>query len=140
MKKLILSLVVCSAFLPVAGFGQAASNDPFVGTWNLNVAKSKISPGPAPTSETVTISPEGKVAVHEAFLQGKDLDWSYTAVEGGPAPIEGWPEGSTVTTKRTGNVMQHIWKQGTGTETGHAVVSKDGKTMTYTMRGTNSKG
>lgn len=68
------------------------------------------------------------------------MDWLYTAVEGGPAPIEGWPEGSSVTTKRTGNVMQHIWKQGTGTETGRAVVSKDGKTMTYTMRGTNSKG
>src|SRR5439155_25044445 len=41
----IVSLTACL-------LGQAA--DPLVGTWQLNLAKSKFSPGPAPRSETRT--------------------------------------------------------------------------------------
>ena len=41
------------ALLPIPASSQAA--DPWVGTWVLNVAKSKYSPGPAPKSTTVTI-------------------------------------------------------------------------------------
>jgi hypothetical protein len=37
---------------------QTAQNDRFVGTWKLNVAKSKFSPGPPPKSATVTIAPD----------------------------------------------------------------------------------
>ncbi len=42
--------------------GQAAQNDRFLGTWKLNVAKSKFSPGPAAKAETVTIA-QDKVSV-----------------------------------------------------------------------------
>src|ERR1700732_458538 len=35
------------------------ADNPFVGTWNLNLAKSKFDPGPAVRSRTVTIEPAG---------------------------------------------------------------------------------
>jgi hypothetical protein len=37
-------------------------------------------------------------------------------------------------------MVDHTWKIGSGTETGHGVVSKNGKTMKYTMTGTNAQG
>lgn len=127
----------------VAGLAssQNGSNDPFVGTWKLNLAKSKISPGPAPKSETVTISPGGKAAVHAEGADGKNIDWSYTAVEGSSAPIEGLGPNATVTSRHVGTrTIEHTWKNGSSTETGRAVLSKDGNIMRYTLTGTNVQG
>ena len=39
---------------------SAQGNDPRIGTWKLNVAKSKYSPGPAPQSLTVKVEPSGQ--------------------------------------------------------------------------------
>lgn len=47
-------LLACTLALPSLG-----ANDPFAGTWKLNVAKSKLQP-PAPESDTVRIQIEGK--------------------------------------------------------------------------------
>lgn len=139
MKKLLFAIVLCSASVPTSLFSQSSATDPFIGTWKLNVAKSKVSPGPAPSSETVTISPDGKMAVHQLGSDGKDTEWSYTAVENTAVPIQGMPEGSTVLTKHVGNSVEHTWTFGTGIETDRGVISKDGKMMTYTVSGTNGK-
>jgi len=64
--------------------GQAAQNDRFVGTWKLNVAKSKFNPGPAAKDETVTIAPD-KVSVEEVTADGKTENWSYTPSPGATA-------------------------------------------------------
>jgi hypothetical protein len=45
------------AALPQLGFAQS---DPWVGMWQLNLAKSKYSPGPPPKSGTVNIQGEGQ--------------------------------------------------------------------------------
>jgi hypothetical protein len=118
---------------------QADQNSPFTGTWKLNVAKSKISPGPAPKSETVTIVPGKKVSVETMNADGNTISWSYGPAENTAVPIEGM-ENSTVMEKLSGNTVNHTWKMGNGTETGHGVVSKNGKTMKYTMTGTNAQG
>ena len=47
-----LSLVLCAIVL-VATAAQAADN--FLGTWTLNIAKSKYDPGPAPKSQTTVL-------------------------------------------------------------------------------------
>jgi hypothetical protein len=48
--------------LAIAGSPQAglAQSDPMIGTWQLNLAKSKYSPGPPPRSQTVTVQAEGQ--------------------------------------------------------------------------------
>ena len=53
MKRLLTVFAVI--FLAMAAEGLViAQSDPFVGTWKLNLAKSKFNPGPAPKSQTRT--------------------------------------------------------------------------------------
>ena len=50
----------------------AQSSDSWVGTWKLDVAKSKYSPGPAPKSNTVKISPsEGGLSIVVDGIDGE---------------------------------------------------------------------
>jgi len=55
-RTLIVMFLCCFA-LSVA----ASPADPHVGTWKLNVAKSKYSPGPAPKEVTMKIEAKGEV-------------------------------------------------------------------------------
>ena len=48
----VVCLVAMSAF-------PGAQADPAIGTWKLNLAKSKYVPGPAPKSNTITITAAG---------------------------------------------------------------------------------
>lgn len=140
MRKCAYAVWLAAALLAsVVLAAQGDQNSPFTGTWKLNVAKSKISPGPAPKSETVTIAPDRKVSVETVDAEGKTINWSYNPAENTAVPIEGM-ENSTVMEKLSGNTVDHTWKMGNGTETGHGVVSKNGKTMKYTLTGTNSQG
>jgi hypothetical protein len=132
----LVAALFASAFVLAA---QSDQSNPFTGTWKLNVAKSKFSPGPGPKSETVTIAPDGKVSVEEVTSDDKTVNWSYTPSGDSAVPIEGL-ENATVVSKQSGNTVDHTWKFGTGTETGHGVVAKNGKTMKYTMTGTNAQG
>jgi hypothetical protein len=59
MTRRTTSMLTCLALLtlgtfalPQTGFAQS---DPFAGLWQLNVAKSKYSPGLPPKSQTVYI-------------------------------------------------------------------------------------
>ena len=60
MRKLlvraVLAIVVATSGVAIA---EAAAADPVIGTWQLNVSKSKFTPGPAPKSETRTYSQSG---------------------------------------------------------------------------------
>ncbi len=131
----VIAAVFASAVLLAA---QTSENDPFVGTWKLNVAKSKFNPGPAPKSETVTITPD-KVSVEAVNTDGNTVNWSYMHSGETAAKIDGM-ENSTVMEKRSGNTVDHTWNMNGNTETGHGVISKNGKTMKYTMTGTNAQG
>ena len=53
MRKnlLMVSLAACCAIVLSSAVGLAAEN--WLGTWKLDVAKSKYSPGPAPKSLTL---------------------------------------------------------------------------------------
>ena len=136
-------IAVAAIVFPIALLSQTAENNEFVGTWKLNVAKSKFHPGPALQSETITIpSGQGKVEVHEVSADGKNVDWSYPVplTQGTATPIDGM-EGATVTETSVGDrTIEHTWKLPDVTETGHGMLSKNGKTMTYTLKGTNNEG
>lgn len=132
----LLTVLFASAVVLAA---QTNQNNPFTGTWKLNVAKSKFDPAPGPKSETVTIAPDGKVSVEEVTPDGQTVNWSFTPSGDTAVPIEGM-ENATVVSKQSGNTVDHTWKIGSGTETGHGVVFKSGKTMKYTMTGTNAQG
>lgn len=141
MRKCVYGISLAAALLAstVILAAQADQNSPFTGTWKLNVAKSKFSPGPAPKSETVTIASDRKVSVETVGAADNPIAWSYTPAEDTAVSIEGM-ENSTVLEKVSGNKVDHTWKMGNGTEKGRGVVSKDRKTMKYTLTGTNAQG
>ncbi|MGI8960700.1 MAG: hypothetical protein ACR2IV_13235 [Bryobacteraceae bacterium] len=118
---------------------QTGQNDRFVGTWKLNVAKSKFNPGPAAKSETVTIA-QDKVDVEEVTGEGKTMTWSYVPSPGTAATITGMENSSVMEKKVNDHTMEHTWKMGNSTMQGKGVVSKSGTKMTYTLTGTNQEG
>lgn len=139
------------AFLAVCLFAMSslssfAQTDPFIGTWKLNLAKSKYSPGPAPKSLTVTHEAVGqgvKVTVKGTDAEGKPVDFQLTAnFDGKDYPVTGVPDFDTVAQKRiNANTVEFTRKKaGKVVSTATRVVSKDGKTSTLTDKGVNAKG
>lgn len=125
---------------------SAQASDPRIGTWKLNVAKSKFSPGPPPQSQTLKIEPAGKgekVTSEAVGADGKTTTTEYTAnYDGKDYPITGAPNSDTVSLKRiNARTTERTDKKG-GTATLHLrrVVSADGKTMTVTVKGKNAEG
>jgi hypothetical protein len=135
-----LGVIVVAALLAAQG------SDPRVGTWNLNVAKSKYNPGPAPKSQVLTIEAAGageKVTSEMVSASGEKTSTSYTATfDGKPHPLTGSPTADSVTLKRIdSHTTERVDSKGGKTVTTyHRVVSKDGKTMTVTTKGTDAKG
>jgi hypothetical protein len=143
-KRLLRVSLVCCAVVLSNSVALAAEN--WLGTWKLDAAKSKYSPGPAPKSLTLTfeatpdgikftgdgVSADGK-AVHSMFLSkfdGKDV------------PYEGNPDADTASPKKIDdNSYENTWKRGGKARmSAKVVVSADGNTLTVTQTGTNAKG
>ncbi len=131
-----------------SGLLLAQSNSE-VGTWKLNVAKSKYVNRQAPKSETRTIEAQGdgvKVSMDGVAGDGSRIAYSYTTnYDGKDSPYSGvgTPNGAdTVATKRVdANTTALIQKKaGKVVQTGRFVVSKDVKVMTFTAKGTNEQG
>jgi hypothetical protein len=123
------------------------ASDPFVGTWKLNVAKSKHLPGdesaPWPKELIRTFEEQGADLV--VTEKGVSSDGrTQTAVfksssRGGPVSVEGeiLPAGQSLVLKRIGSDTMIIERDqgGKSFRTGHATVSVDGKTMTVEEKG-----
>jgi hypothetical protein len=125
---------------------SAQANDPRIGTWKANIAKSKYNPGPAPKSLTVKVDASGKgekVSTESVAADGQTTKTSYTAnFDGKDHPLTGSPTANTVSLKRIDarTTERTDKKDGKVTLTLTRVVSQDGKTMTVTTTGTNAQG
>jgi hypothetical protein len=138
MKQLGMILIALLGALTISA--QATDQSPFVGTWKLNVAKSKFNPGPPMKSQTVTIGQDGKISIEGVASDGTTTEnWSYMYSDNQETPITGM-DNSSVVEKRNGNVVEHKWKLNGAQYTGKGVISKNGKVMTYTMDGTDAQG
>jgi hypothetical protein len=133
--------------LIVAGVWTYASENPQVGTWKLNVAKSKYTPGPAPKSGTTKIEDWGndgvKVTADGVNAEGQTTHVEFQAkYDGKDYPITGLPNADTISLKLVNtNTVDGITKKG-GKEVSksRSVISKDGKTRTFTTEGTDAQG
>ena len=125
---------------------SAQASDPRIGTWKLNVAKSKYSPGPAPQALTVKVEPSGqgeKVTAEFVNADGTRTTTQYTAnFDGKDNPLTGSQIADTLSLKRIDarTTDRTDKKGGKVAQTLKRVVSKDGKTMTVTTKGTNAQG
>jgi hypothetical protein len=141
-RSTLMAGVIVAAAIAVAAQGT----DPRVGTWHVNVAKSKYSPGPAPKSQMLKIEAAGKgekVTSETVSASGEKTVTEYTAdFDGKPHPLKGSATADMVTLKRIdAHTTERVDSKGGKTVmTYHRVVSKDGKTMTVTSKGTNAQG
>ena len=152
MRDILTKLLI--GILIAAPLTLAAENN-FVGTWKLNLEKSKFNPGPPPRSETISIeSTEGgtKFTSTGEGPDGAPMNTSFTAkFDGKDYPVTdattGTPAGhharsgfdsiairqvdantQTFTTKKDGKVVSR----------GQAKVS--GNILTIISKGTNAEG
>jgi hypothetical protein len=142
----VLAMCSLGTLTPVA----SAQDDPQVGTWELDLAKSTFSPGPPPRRQTLTYQTQEHGFTAVLLVQGVDAGGKPINPEASnlvitfdgkdhPTPsanyeVSAWKRISAneyrVTRKRAGKVVL----------TSTHVVSKDGKTMTITTKGVDANG
>lgn len=125
----------------------AQSVDPLYGTWTLNHAKSKYTPGPPPPSQTRTFEPSGdgvQVTVQGIARDGSPMKYTFTAkFDGKDYPITGTAVSAGAeaialrridertiewTYKRSGQSISRG-------ETTRCTISPDGKTLSCSSSG-----
>ena len=134
-----LAVVVCV----VGGTVLAQSTNPLVGTWTLNVEKSK-APFKSGTTKIEAVGDGIRFTVDLVGVDGTTSHWGFTAnYDGKDNPITGTsPYGDTVAVTRVDARTTQITAKYRGkvTSTHTIVVSPDGKTRTTTAKGTDVKG
>ena len=133
--------------LPQLASGQ--QSDPFLGLWQLNLAKSKYSPGPAPKSQTLYVQGEGqnrKATNVGLDAQGNSMATVFVHIyDGQPHPTTAvagtLAYDSSAYTRVNANTLNFTrTKAGKVVLTGTSAVSPDGKTYTVTTTGTDADG
>jgi hypothetical protein len=142
------SIVFISTILLILALITAAiaADDPFVGTWKLKVAKSTGS-GPAPKSETMTITAQDNGYKVVSDTVGADdspnhQENTLTDLDGKERQVTVNPRFDTVIgTRVDANAISSTVKK-SGKEVGsiRIVVSDDGRTLTFTIKGRGPKG
>jgi len=123
-----------------------AQSDLGLGTWKLNVAKSKYDPGPAPSSETrvyVLWEKDGVKATFTRVEGGKTLTLGYAAhYDAKDYKYTGAAAYDTITLTRVdaSTTEASLKKGGKVVQTTKTVISKDGKTRTQTVKGIDASG
>jgi hypothetical protein len=148
IRALVVFLIL--ALIPLTASAQndrqAQAPDPVAGTWALNIAKSKIVPGPAPKSETRVYAVSGDQITLTTNIIGSDgkpiTTRSTYAYDGKDYPVTGSPDYDTQAVKRVdrASVTAELKKAGKVVQTVSRKVSQDGKMLTMTFKGTNGKG
>ena len=144
MAPLFLAAVLATA-VPDIGLAQSS---PLIGTWKLNLAKSKYMGVPAPRSQTLTYALDGQniTATADAVdAQGQTVKTVFLHIyDGKPHPTTGVAGGlydaSSYTRVDANTVNFARLKDGKAVQTGWGAVSSDGKTYTVTTGGTGPNG
>jgi hypothetical protein len=124
---------------------MAFAANPNMGTWKLNETKSKVPAG-APKNTMVMYAAAGdsiKVTVDGVDGAGKPTHNEWTGkFDGKDYPLTGDPAADTRAYKMVDDRTTELTnkKGGKVTLTGKIVISKDGKSRTITIKGTDSMG
>src|SRR5271167_4708372 len=139
-RTILLTLLLC-----FVGAAVCFADDPQMGTWKLNEAKSKIGAG-SPKITTSVYEAAGdsvKATLDGTDGDGKPLHSEWTGkFDGKDYPVTGDPNTDTRSYKKVNDhTLASTNKKGDKvTITARGVVSADGKTRTVTITGTDSKG
>ena len=147
MLKSVTPVAMCLGlfvFVLCPTVSSAQPPDPIVGTWKLNLAKSKY-PTPPPKSMTVTIAPAAKgwtITVDAVGPDDQAQRWGYTSTfDGSESPVSGNPniDAAVFRSTETGGIVEYK-KGGKVVSTTSSTISDDGKTMTVTVKVPDAEG
>jgi len=143
MKTQIIGLTLALCFF--AGAACFATDDPQIGTWKLNEAKSKLTPD-AGKNTTVVYEAAGdqvKVVIDGTDKDNKPTHNEWTGkFDGKDYAVTGDPKSDMRSYKQIdSHTMQFVIKKdGKTTVTGRITVAADGKSRTVTANGTDAHG
>jgi hypothetical protein len=144
MQNIVARVVIGVAITTIGMYGA----DNSIGTWKRNVAKSTSTPPTTNPITSLTIVHEAvdggvKTTVTGQRKDGAAINSTNTVkYDGKEYPVTGAPWDTTSMKQIDANTFAFENKK-TGTKhhvTGRTVISKDGKTMTTTTKGTNAEG
>jgi hypothetical protein len=139
MRKIVYVIAMLAVAVPLF------AADPFVGTWKLDPAKSKYTAGSAPKDVTIVIEEQGdgyQVAATGAYADGSPISVKYTIPKaGGTGTAQEGPFDGVTSKRISARVRENTYtKNGKETVSRRVVVSRDGKTLTNTVKGTDPQG
>jgi hypothetical protein len=144
MRKLLISAVF-ALVAAVSGLAIAGA-DPVVGTWKLNASKSTFMAGPALKTQTRTytqIGPTITLVMKSVGADGSEATskTSYQ-LDGKDYPVAGNADFDSLSAQQidSSTAKFTLKKGGKKVGTTERIVSKDGKTLTSTMKLTTAKG
>ena len=132
----------------VASVGLRAQDNPLLGTWKINLAKTKYNAGTPPKNQVITYDMVGDALRLTAEIDNAQghVTNSYTAkYDGKDYPFTSTARnaaGETVRLKRmdANTTQRTTWFQGKQIGTVNEVVSNGGKTLTRTQKGVSAQG
>jgi len=139
-------MLLLIVFTSIRAVAQTPAKPAFVGTWKLDIAKSKYSPGATPKSQIAAISAvDGgmKVVSDRVEADGQKVHFEWTAkFDGKDYPVTGDASRDVVSVKKIDDYNIEITnkKGGKVTTSIKAVYAKDGKSRVETVTGTNAQG
>ena len=138
MRRIVLVVVICALALTTSG-----AENPFLGTWELNTAKSKLdASSPTIQGQTVkyamdgsllkaSLTTDGKPSAHPTVYDGQEQEYGGTSAL---SPTHIIPT-------RKGNMLETVFKRnGVKVGTRKNTLSADGLTMTVVTDGTKPDG
>jgi hypothetical protein len=135
-----------SAAFCLFSIALVAADNPFLGTWKLNTAKSKGTPGTMDKEGTQVFEADGN-GIKRTFTgidaEGKPINMSSTIPwDGMEHKVDGPMGPAMLAVKKVNDHTVNITVKVNGkiVVSGKSVVSKDGKTMTGTFKGEDPKG
>jgi hypothetical protein len=138
-RNLILTLALC-----FAGVAVCFADNPAIGTWKLNEAKSKIAAGVKNTMVVYEAAGDSvKVTTDGQDKDGKPIHTEWTGkLDGKDYPLTGDPGADSRSYKKVSEriLTMDNKKDGKSVLTGRIVISADGKSRTLRTTGTDSAG
>ncbi len=146
--KNILKLVALAVFAAFVSTSLLAQSDPLLGTWNLDTAKSKYTPGSAPKSMTRTVEETAdgvKYTMKGVSADGSPISYGFTVkFDGKDYPVTGsMPGGADAITIQkidSNHYEAALKKAGKEIVKSKLAISKDGKVATLTSNGKTADG
>ena len=144
--SMFATLTLAALVLVAAPASVLAQSDPAVGSWVLNTAKSRYSPGPPMKSQTITITATGnriRVVAKGVGGDGKPTATEYTAgYDSADVPVMFNLVYDALSLKRIDRNNAEVVRKKGGkvVQTAKRSVSEDGKTLTITTTGVDDRG